>query len=36
VISEIILDGRAHTFDISELGIERFRTGRLVRETRVV
>ncbi len=36
VISEIILDGRAHSFEISELSIERFRTGRLVLEKRVV
>ncbi len=36
VISEIILDGKPRTFDIEDLSIERFSTGRLIRETRVV
>jgi sarcosine oxidase subunit beta len=36
LVSEIILDGRAHTLDISELAYERFAEGRLVREYNVI
>ncbi len=36
LVSEIILDGRAHTLDISELGYERFADGRLIREYNVI
>ena len=36
LVSEIILDGRAHTLDISELGYERFANGRLIREYNVI
>jgi sarcosine oxidase subunit beta len=34
--AEIILDGRAHTLDIAELGYERFAAGRLIREYNVI
>ncbi|HRN68815.1 MAG TPA: FAD-binding oxidoreductase [Promineifilum sp.] len=36
LMSEIILDGRAHTLDIAELGYERFADGRLIREYNVI
>ena len=36
LVAEIILDGRAHTLDISELGYERFAEGRLIREYNVI
>lgn len=36
VMSELILDGRATSIDISMLDLERFAEGRLVRETNVV
>ena len=36
VISEFILDGQAHTIDVSDLGIERFQTGRLNLEEHVI
>jgi sarcosine oxidase subunit beta len=36
LVSEIILDGRAHTLDIAELGYERFAAGRLIREYNVI
>jgi sarcosine oxidase subunit beta len=36
LLSELILDGRARTVDISSLGLERFATGDLVRERHVV
>lgn len=36
VISELVLDGAAHTIDISSLGIERFRNGRFNRERNIV
>ena len=36
VMSEFILDGQAHTIDVSELGIERFSTGRLNPEKHVI
>jgi sarcosine oxidase subunit beta len=36
VISEFILDGQAHTIDVSDLGIERFSTGRLNQEENVI
>lgn len=36
LVSEIILDGRAHTLDIAELGYERFADGRLIREYNVI
>ena len=36
LVSEIILDGRAHTLDITELGYERFADGRLIREYNVI
>ena len=36
LVSEIILDGRAHTLDISQLGYERFAEGRLVTEYNVI
>jgi hypothetical protein len=35
-MSEFILDGKAHTLDVSDLGIERFSTGRLHPETHVI
>jgi sarcosine oxidase subunit beta len=36
IISEMVLDGAAHTIDVSSLGIERFRTGQFYRERNIV
>ena len=36
LVSEIILDGRAHTLDIAELAYSRFAEGRLIREYNVI
>lgn len=36
IMSEFILDGKAHSIDVSELGIERFSTGRLKLEHQVI
>ena len=36
LVSEIILDGRAHTLDIDQLAYERFAAGRLVTEYNVI
>ncbi len=36
IMSEFILDGKAHTIDVSDLGIERFSTGRLNPEKHVI
>ena len=36
LVSEIILDGQAHTLYIAQLGAERFATGRLVSEYNVI
>jgi hypothetical protein len=36
IMSEFILDGQAHTIDVSDLGIERFSTGRLEPEKHVI
>jgi sarcosine oxidase subunit beta len=36
LIAEEILDGRAHTIDIDELRIARFREARLGHETHVI
>ncbi|HEX8493251.1 MAG TPA: FAD-binding oxidoreductase [Pyrinomonadaceae bacterium] len=36
VVSEMILDGQAHTLDVSMLGVERFAGGRLLEETSVI
>ncbi len=36
VMSEFILDGQAHTIDVSDLGIERFSAGRLEPEKHVI
>jgi sarcosine oxidase subunit beta len=36
IMSEFILDGKAHTIDVSELGIKRFSTGRLNPEKHVI
>jgi sarcosine oxidase subunit beta len=36
LMTEIILDGNAHTLDISMLDLDRFREGRLIREYNVV
>ena len=36
VLSEFILDGQAHSIDVSDLGIERFSTGRLEPEKHVI
>ncbi len=36
IMSEFILDGKAHTLDVSDLGIERFSTGRLHSENHVI
>ena len=36
IMSEFILDGKAHTLDVSDLGIERFSTGRLHPEKHVI
>ncbi len=36
LVSEIILDGHAHTLDIDQLGYERFAAGRLVSEYNVI
>jgi Glycine/D-amino acid oxidases (deaminating) len=36
LIAEMIVEGRAHSVDVSSLGLDRFTTGRLIRETHVV
>jgi len=36
LLSEIILDGRAHTLDIAQLGYERFAAGKLISEYNVI
>ena len=36
LVSEIVLDGHAHTLDITQLDNERFAAGRLVREYNVI
>ena len=36
LLSEIILDGRAHTLDIAQLSYERFAKGQLIREYNVI
>jgi len=36
LVSEIILDGQAHTLDITQLGYDRFAAGRLVTEYNVI
>ena len=36
IMSEFILDGKAHTLDVSALGIERFSAGRLHPENHVI
>jgi len=36
IMSEFILDGKAHTIDVSDLRIERFSTGRLHPEMHVI
>jgi sarcosine oxidase subunit beta len=36
IMSEFILDGKAHTIDVSDLGIERFSTGRLNPEKHII
>ncbi len=36
IMSEFILDGQAHTIDVSDLGIERFSTGQLNPEQHVI
>ena len=36
IMSEFIQDGKAHTLDVSDLGIERFSTGRLHPENHVI
>jgi len=36
LLSEIILDGRAHTLDIAQLGHERFAAGKLISEYNVI
>ena len=36
LVSEIVLDGRAHTLDIDQLGYERFAARRLVTEYNVI
>lgn len=36
IMSEIILDGRAHTVDVSMLDLARFSEGRLIREYNVI
>jgi len=36
LMAEILLDGRAHTVDVSMLDAARFREGRLIREYNVV
>ena len=36
IMSEFVLDGQAHTIDVSELSIERFATGRLNPEKHVI
>jgi sarcosine oxidase subunit beta len=36
IMSEFILDGQAHTIDVSDLGIERFSAGRLEPEKHVI
>jgi sarcosine oxidase subunit beta len=36
IMTEIILDGKAHTLDVSTLDLDRFKEGRLIREYNVV
>jgi sarcosine oxidase subunit beta len=36
IMSEIILDGKATSLDVSELGLDRFKSGRLIREYNVI
>jgi len=36
LLAELIVDGAARTVDISNLGLERFERGHLVREGHVV
>jgi sarcosine oxidase subunit beta len=36
VMAELILDGHARTLDVSTLGVERFKSGRLLEETSVI
>ena len=36
LLSEIILDGRAHTLDIAQLGYDRFAAGKLISEYNVI
>jgi sarcosine oxidase subunit beta len=36
IMSEIILDGMATSLDVSELGLDRFESGRLIREYNVI
>jgi len=36
LLAELIVEGRAHTVDVSSLGLERFATGAVVPERRVV
>lgn len=36
IMSEIILDGKATSLDVSELGLDRFESGRLIREYNVI
>ncbi len=36
IMSEIILDGKAASLDVSELGLDRFKSGRLIREYNVI
>jgi sarcosine oxidase, subunit beta len=36
LVSEIVLDGRAHSLDISQLDLDRFAEGRLVQEYNVI
>jgi sarcosine oxidase subunit beta len=36
IVSELVLDGQARTFDVSVLGVERFAGGRLLQETSMI
>jgi hypothetical protein len=36
IMSEIILEGQAHTVDVSMLDLARFSEGRLIREYNVI
>jgi len=36
IMSEIILDGEPSSLDVSELGLDRFESGRLIREYNVI